>query len=110
MELSNSRDIVVLGGRDSSSNYVRRAERLVFSGDITSDPPYVAEMTGEAVNDRFMATVALLSSGNVALVGGIGRVDGNVAALDDVDLYNAYDPLAPPAAPQAPGEGIMVVE
>ena len=95
IELPVSRDIVVLGGRNAAQN-VESVERLEFT-DLTQAVPYQARTAGELDEHRYQGTALVLSSGKVLLVGGVGSIQGSIAARDSASFYNAHDPVPAPA-------------
>ena len=92
LELPQSQNVVVLGGRGEDGATVPTAERLVFD-DLTASPPYAPALSAEAATPRFRPSVDVLSTGQLLLIGGEGELDGNEAGLDSADLYNPLDPV-----------------
>lgn len=90
VEMTQSKDLVVLGGRDGNGRTVRTAAHLSFEGPNAS-PPYVASDAGQSFEDRYDPTVTYLSNGYVLLTGGIGRRDGGRASLATLEYYNPAD-------------------
>lgn len=101
IELPQSQNLVVLGGRGMDGEPVATAERLVFQ-DLTSVPPYSVEESEPAPTARWRASADIISTGQILLIGGEGEIDGNKAALDSADIYNPLDPVG--------GENVIVVE
>lgn len=95
VELPVSRDIVVLGGKNAGQN-VDSVERLEFT-DLTQALPYQARAAGVLDEHRYQGTALVLSSGKVLLVGGVGSIQGSIAARDSASFYNAHDPVPAPA-------------
>ncbi len=92
VELPNTHNIVVLGGRDASGTRVSAAEVLQFQG-LTENNPYTAQSTNtSSVNDRADSTATLLSNGKIVLIGGIGKFNGNVTTLDSAEYFTPLDP------------------
>lgn len=92
VELPQTNDIVVVGGRNSNGDTHATSDRLVF-GDLTDSPPYAAEESKATQTLRYTPSVDLLSTGRILLIGGEGRVDGSAAALDSADVFNPHDPV-----------------
>jgi hypothetical protein len=92
VELPQTNDIVVIGGRNSDGDTHTTADRLVFQ-DLAENPPYVAEQSRDTDTKRYRPSATLLSTGRVLLIGGEGIVDGSAAALDSADVFNAHDPV-----------------
>lgn len=89
LELPISKDIVVLGGRNQTTD-VEKIERLEFS-DLTATVPYQARDAGALTEHRYQATGQVLTSGKVLLIGGIGIISGSMVARDSAAIYNPLD-------------------
>lgn len=88
--MTQSKDMVVLGGRDENGETVRTAAHLSFEGP-NANPPYVARDAGQTSEERYDPTVTYLSNGYVLLTGGIGSSDGGRAPLATFEYYNPAD-------------------
>jgi hypothetical protein len=93
LELPQSGDVVVFGGRDAMGTTVETAERLVFQGFTEENPFLVQSAAGTFYQARYGATATFLSSGRILVIGGEGTLEGNPAALDNAEIYNAEDPI-----------------
>jgi hypothetical protein len=92
IELSNSNNIVVLGGRDGSQARLTSSEVLEF-GDLGDPKPYTARTTaGTSHNERADFTATPLSNGKILLIGGVGRFDGTTTTLDSAEYFTPLDP------------------
>ncbi len=88
--MTQSRDLVVIGGRDGDGETVESTTRMVFRQNQA--PPYRAESLSNSMFDaRYNPTVTRLSNGLILLTGGQGEVDGEPAALQSLELYNPAD-------------------
>ena len=94
--LPQTQDILLFGGRDASNNTIGSVERLQFLG-LDEPNPYqlLAADIGSFVVDRRDATFSLMTSGQVLVVGGEGKVRDVFVALDSAELYNPRDPIVP---------------
>lgn len=98
IELPNSNNIVVLGGRDRSQARLNSAEVLEY-GDLANPTPYSARVTeGTSYNERSDFTATTLSSGKIVLIGGVGRFDGKTTTLDSAEYFTPLDPRLAGAA------------
>ncbi|WP_168211005.1 kelch repeat-containing protein [Persicimonas caeni] len=87
VEVPQSHDVVVLGGRDAAGDRVGDGEILNF-GSLNDPNPYVATTTSNStVNQRSDFTASLLLNGKVVLVGGIGTWSGTTTALDNAEYF-----------------------
>ena len=95
MVLPQTQDILLFGGRDASNNTIGQVERLQFLG-LDEPNPYqlLAVDIGSFVVNRRDATFSLMTSGQVLVVGGEGKVRDVFVALDSAELYNPRDPIA----------------
>lgn len=91
VQLPGTRDILVIGGRDSG-NDVLEAERLEFV-ELGASNPYEVKAAGAASAARYWPSAHVTSTGRVALVGGFGVFEGSQVALDTIEFYNANDPV-----------------
>lgn len=88
VELPNSLDIVVLGGRDASNSRVSGAEVLKFNS-LTESNPYSASATGtESTNERADSSATLLTNGKILLTGGFGA---SSSTLRDAEYFTPSD-------------------
>ena len=93
LELPQTQNLVVLGGRDSAGTAVGAAEVLQFS-DLGASPPYVANETAStSYNGRADAEVMMLSNGKILMTGGIGSDDGQRTTLKVAEYFNPLDPI-----------------
>ena len=92
IELPQTNDIVLIGGRDSSGGTAGSADVLVFE-DLAASPPFLVQESASATTPRYQPTIDLLSSGHILLVGGEGDVNGSDAGLDTADFFNPDDPV-----------------
>lgn len=92
VELPQSHDVVVIGGRDSSGEILGSADRLTFV-DLETLPPYEVESIGDSQTPRLRPSADLLSTGNIVLIGGEGELPEGEAGLDSADLFNPLDPV-----------------
>jgi hypothetical protein len=96
IELPNTHNIVVLGGRDENRVRVGAAEVLVLNG-LTADVPYTAKATGtSSYNDRADATAVLLANGKILLAGGVGDSGTTIASAE---YFTPQDPRPQAATP-----------
>lgn len=90
-ELPKTSNIVVLGGRDENAIRVGQAEVLEY-GDIANPKPYTSVLTEDAShNERSEFSATRLSNGKILLVGGIGRADDKITALDNAEYFTPLD-------------------
>lgn len=92
VELPQTNNVLLLGGRDSGGDIVATAEVLEFA-DLGTDPPYSVTETAAGATPRYAPSLNLLSSGRVLLVGGVGEVNNAEAGLDTADMFNPMDPV-----------------
>lgn len=92
IELPNTHDVVVMGGRDQSQVRVTSAEVLEFQS-LDANNPYMSRPTNTtSYNNRSGATANLLSNGKIVLIGGIGRFDNTDTTLDSAEYFTPADP------------------
>jgi hypothetical protein len=88
--LTQSRDLVGIGGKDAESETVDSVVHMDFQRDQA--PPYSANPRDNSMFDkRYDPTVTGLENGLILLTGGHGRVDGGAAPLQTLEYYNPAD-------------------
>jgi len=94
VELPNSHDIVVLGGRKADNSRASGAEVLKFDSLLEASA-YHASATGtQSVNGRADGSATLLANGKVLLAGGFGS---DSATRRDAEYFTPADFVATPA-------------
>ncbi len=92
IELPNTNNIAVLGGRDAAQVRIGSAEVLEF-GNLSDPKPYSTRATqGGSYNERADFTATPMSNGKILLVGGVGRFDGTTTTLDSAEYFTPLDP------------------
>jgi hypothetical protein len=92
VELPNTSNIAVLGGRDGDQSRVTSAEVLEFSS-LGDARPYSARTTaGSPVNARADFSATPLSNGKILMVGGVGRFGDKTTTLDSAEYFTPLDP------------------
>lgn len=99
VELPQSGDVIVIGGRDANAD-VLEAERLDFT-ELAASNPYEVQSGGTAESARFNPSAHVASNGRIVLIGGFGVFEGTRLALDNIEYYNAWDPV---------GAGVQILE
>lgn len=88
--LSQSRDLVGIGGKNGESETIESVVHMNFERDQA--PPYSAQPRDSSMFDtRYDPTVTGLENGLILLTGGHGRVDGGAAPLQTLEYYNPAD-------------------
>jgi hypothetical protein len=91
VEMSQSDDLVVLGGKNLDSDTVETASIFKFRG-ASSMPPYtLQEEQGTMYRKRYGATVTPMSNGLILLTGGMGPIKDRTAPLPSLEYYNPAD-------------------
>lgn len=103
LELPQSKDVLLVGGRAASGATIATAEVLSLD-DLAAQPPFTVTETSGSVTPRFRPSVDLLTNGRVLLVGGEGEVDGAEVGLDTADMFNPADPVGGSTAIVVTGE------
>lgn len=94
VELPNSHDIVVLGGRTADNSRASGAEVLEFKS-LLQQNAYQARATGtQSVNGRADGSATLLANGKILLAGGFGSES---ATRRDAEYFTPSDFRATPA-------------
>jgi hypothetical protein len=91
IELPNTSDIVVLGGRDGSQRRITSSEVLEFSS-LGDARPYSSRLTaGGSVNERADFSATPLANGKILVAGGVGRFGDTTTTLDSVEYFTPLD-------------------
>lgn len=91
VEMTQSNDIALIGGRDADGELVRESSLLEFQGGA-ADPPYKTKpRAGTMWKKRFHPSVTRLMNGMILLTGGQGKVQGKTAPRPDLEYYNPGD-------------------
>lgn len=100
IELPNSNDVVVLGGRDANRARVSEAEVIRFNSLSDLNRPYIAEATGtSSYNKRADGSAVMLSNGKILLAGGFG---GEGVTTDRAEYFTPFDPIEQFVQPEDP--------
>jgi hypothetical protein len=105
VELPNTRNIAVIGGRDSAQRRVTSAEVLEF-GSLGDARPYNPRtLTGKPHNARVDFSATRLSNGKVLMIGGVGQYREKTTTLDSAEYFTPRDPRDMPAGVPEPTPG-----
>lgn len=102
MELGQSDDLVIIGGRDANGDTVSEVSKMVFEGQSANPPYRMKGGMGTMWKARYNATVNRLDNGMILLTGGVGPVNNTVAGLKTLEYYNPEDIVS---AQSASGNG-----
>ena len=91
VEMSQSDDLVVIGGKNLDSDTVDTASVFTFRGPSASPPYTLQENQGTMYKTRYGATVTPMSNGLILLTGGMGPIKGSKAPLPSLEYYNPAD-------------------